>query len=231
MLQLKNVTLVSMSSVDIRKTIKALLYSSEEIEFGAIKLISHKKPFNLPDKISFCPIDKITSVNQYSYHMIYSLDKYIDTEFALVVQADGYVANPSSWRAEFFQYDYIGAPFALPKDDFSYRDVYNNIMRVGNGGFSLRSKKLIDLANKLQLPWEASHGFYNEDGFISVMNRHIYEANGCKFAPLDIAKYFSHEVEIPETEGITPFGFHGKRSKYIRHGWLKATIRKLTGRK
>ena len=36
-----------------------------------------------------------------------------------------------------------------------------------------------------------------------------------EFIPIDVAKYFSHEAEIPETYGIEPFGFHGKWSKYI----------------
>ena len=57
-------------------------------------------------------------------------------------------------------------------------------------------------------------GYYNEDGFFTCHNRHLYEQNGCVFAPLDIAKHFSHEIQIPETVGITPFGFHGKNNPY-----------------
>jgi hypothetical protein len=232
MLKLENVTLVAMSSVDMDNTIKAILDSCTGIQYGAVKLISHVKPANLPASIDFCLIDKISSIDEYSYHMIYSLDKYIDTEFALTIQADGYVVNPASWRNEFLQYDYIGAPFALPRDHFSYRDINNKIFRVGNGGFSLRSKKLIALPNKLQLPWKAFHGHYNEDGFICAMNRHIYEANDCRFAPIDVAKYFSHEAPMPEIEGITPFGFHGKKSKYLKKkpfsfaNWLKKLSKK-----
>lgn len=203
-----------MSSVDIEKTVKALEHSCIGIEYGSVKLITHQRPDYLPDNIELCLIDGISSLDQYSYNMIYRLGDYIDTEFALVIQSDGHVINPSSWREEFLDYDYIGAPFAMPKDDFSYRDINGNIFRVGNGGFSLRSKKLIDLPNKLNLEWKPFHGFYNEDGFICAMNRHIYEENGCKFAPIDVAKYFSHEAEIPEVQGIVPFGFHGKWSKY-----------------
>lgn len=203
-----------MSSVNMEDTIRAMEYSCEGIEYGDVKFISHVKPNYFPDNFNFCLIDNVNSLDQYSYNMIYKLGDYIDTDFALIVQSDGYVLNPSSWRDEFLEYDYIGAPFNLPKDEFSYRDINGNIFRVGNGGFSLRSKKLIDLPNKLELEWKPFHGFYNEDGFICAMNRHIYEENGCKFAPIDVAKYFSHEAEIPEVQGITPFGFHGKWSKY-----------------
>lgn len=216
MIELDNVTLVSMSSVDIEKTIQALEYSCNSIKYNSVKLISHEIPENLPSYIKFCFINKISNIDEYSYNMIYKLGEYIDTEFALIVQSDGYVINPSSWKNMFLEYDYVGAPFPIPKDNFSYRDINDNIFRVGNGGFSLRSKKLIDLPNKLNLEWKPFHGIYNEDGFICAMNRHIYERNGCKFAPIDVAKYFSHETFIEEINGIIPFGFHGKNSKYLK---------------
>lgn len=211
MLSLENVTLVSMSSVRVDETIIALRKSYKNINFGSVKLVTHEKPGCLPKEIEFCQTKKISNIDEYSRQMIYCLDEYIDTDFALVVQYDGFVINASSWRKEFLEYDYIGAPFAQPADSFSYRDVSGKIFRVGNGGFSLRSKKLISLANKLKLEWKPFHGFYNEDGFICAMNRHVYEENGCKFAPLDVAKHFSHEADIPEIQGIMPFGFHGKR--------------------
>jgi len=214
MIDLNNVTLVSMSSINIEDTIKSLQYSCEDINFNSVKIITHEIPNNLPPNIEYCYIDKIPDINTYSYNMIYKLSDYIQTDFALIVQSDGYVINPNMWSNDFLEYDYIGAPFSLPKDNFSYRDVFGNIFRVGNGGFSLRSKKLIDLPIKLNLEWKPFHGFYNEDGFICAMNRHIYEENGCKFAPMEVAKYFSHEADIPETHGIIPFGFHGKWSKY-----------------
>jgi hypothetical protein len=30
-----------------------------------------------------------------------------------------------------------------------------------------------------------------------------------KFADIDVAKYFSHETQLPEIVGIAPFAFHG----------------------
>lgn len=213
-LKLNDITLVAMTSVKLPETVRALQLSSKNIDYAAVKLITHENPNNLPRHIEYCNIPQITSIDQYSYDMIYNLGRYIDTPYALVVQYDGYVVNPHCWRDEFLSYDYIGAPFPLPTDNFSYRDINGNIFRVGNGGFSLRSKKLIDLPNVLNLEWKPFHGFYNEDGFICAMNRHIYEANGCKFAPIEVAKYFSHETNIPEIAGITPFGYHGKKSVY-----------------
>jgi hypothetical protein len=75
---------------------------------------------------------------------------------------------------------------------------------------SLRSKRLIDLPVELNLEWKPFHGYYNEDGYIVVNYRHIYKEHGMKFADIDVAKYFSHETNVPEIQGITPFAFHNK---------------------
>jgi hypothetical protein len=48
----------------------------------------------------------------------------------------------------------------------------------------------------------------NEDGNICVHNKHLFEMNGCKIAPVEVAKYFSYESPVPENQGIIPFGFH-----------------------
>ena len=205
--QLPNVTLVAMATRNVEETLQALEYSCKGVEYGSVKLLSHYTPHGLGKNMEFIRIDKIKSIDDWSYKIIYELNQYIDTEFALLVHADGFVVNPTSWRDEFLEYDYIGAPWPLPADNFSYRDVNGDIVRVGNS-VSLRSKRLLELPIKLKLLWEPYFGFYNEDGFICVKNRHIYEQHDMKFAPLDIAKYFSHEAMIPEVRNIKPFVFH-----------------------
>ena len=201
-----------MTSVDIDATIKALEYSCKNINFYAVKLITDCNVSH--SKIEVCYIDKMNNIDEYSYNMIYKLHSYITTEYALIIQSDGFVINPSAWREEFYNYDYIGAPWPLPNDSFSYRDFFGNIVRVGNGGFSLRSRKLLSLPTELKLEWKPFFGYYNEDGFITCHNRHIFETAGCVFAPLDVAKFFSHEHNIEEINGIQPFGFHGRTSTY-----------------
>lgn len=206
-IQLPNVTLVAMATRNVEETLQALEYSCKGIEFGCVKLLSHYTPFGMDQNIKFVRIDKIKSIDDWSCKIVYDLNQYIDTDFALLVHADGFVVNPSSWKDEFLSYDYIGAPWPLPTDDFSYRDINGNIVRVGNS-VSLRSKRLLELPIKLNMPWEPFHGYWNEDGFICVKNKHIYESHGMKFATLDVAKYFSHEAMIPEVRDIKPFVFH-----------------------
>lgn len=194
MINLPQVTLVAVTGVGYQtlEHIEVLKKSSEQIKFGAVKLVQ---------------LPSIQSIDDWNRAVIYELYKYIDTEFCLLIHADGYVIHPEKWRQEWLSYDYVGAPFPLPTDSFSYRDIRGVIQRVGNS-VSLRSKRLIELAPKLNLPWQPFHGYYNEDGFICVNNRHIYEQHGMKFAPLEEAVLFSKEHEIPENKGIKTFAFH-----------------------
>ena len=206
-MELKNVTLVSVDGVDPEKTVNVLNHSSKEIEFADNVLITFRKPENITDNINLSIIDKLTW-NEYNKFIIYDLKNYIKTDYALIIQTDGFIVNPQSWRDEFLDYDYIGSPFPKPRWNGEFVDRKGKIFRVGNGGFSLRSKKLLNIPTELNLPWKPFKGFYNEDGFICANHRHKFEENGIKFAPIGVAKYFSHESMIPEIEGIIPFGFH-----------------------
>ncbi len=211
-INLPNITLVAVACVRVQETVKAIEKSCSSINFGSVKLITHEEIRS--EFFETIQIHKL-DYEQYNKFVVYELHKYIDTEFALIIQDDGFVTGPYQWRDEFLEYDYIGAPWPLPTDTFSYRDPFGNLIRVGNGGFSLRSKKLLSLPTKLNLEWKSYFGFFNEDGFFTCHNRHLFEKEGCVFAPIEVAKYFSHESPIPETYGITPFGFHKKGFVHI----------------
>jgi hypothetical protein len=192
MITLNNVTLVAVTGIDYQteEHKKALEISCLGIKFGDVKLLQ---------------LESIKDINSWNKAIIYELPHHITTDYCILIHADGYIINPRLWQDSWLDYDYIGAPFPLPKDDFSYRDAHGKIQRVGNS-VSLRSKRLLDLG--LTLEWQPFHGFYNEDGFISVNNRHIYEENGMKFAPLEVAIHFSKEHEIEENRNIKTFAFH-----------------------
>ena len=191
-INLPNVTLICMTNAKLAEHQRALDISSEKIKFGAVKLI-HR-----PD---------IDTIDKWNKAMVYELGSYVETEFAIVIHHDGYIINPELWNPDWLNYDYIGSPFPLPTDDFSYRDINGVIQRVGNS-VGLRSKKLMDLPSKIGMEWKSFHGFYNEDGFISVNMRHVFEEHGCKFAPLDVAVHFGREHDIPENIGLKTFLFH-----------------------
>ena len=211
-LSLQNVTVAALACTYVYETVQAIKHSMKNIAFGDAVLVSHKKPFYLPKNIRYEYTPQNKSINEFNYKMIYEIHKYINTDFMLLIHYDGFVINPDMWRDEFLDYDYIGAPW--PKNN-SLKDANGNICRVGNS-VSIRSKRLMELPSKLNIPFEpvrsgrtAYEGSYNEDLFICVKNKHIFESEGMKFAPLETAKYFSHEASIEEIKGIRPFAFHG----------------------
>jgi len=195
-LQLNNITIISVAGgVDPNNYLKALKYSIRNIDFKEAKIIASTKPNDLPDNIEFCQIEPLTH-DTVSPWMLHELYKYVDTDYCLTIHDDGFVINSHLWTDEFLNYDYIGAPW---KD-------YGQINRVGNGGFSLRSKKLINLCRNFSY----SHG--HEDGIICINHKKWLELQNCKFAPVEIAMNFSLESKIPECDFNLDncFGFHGR---------------------
>jgi hypothetical protein len=190
MISLPKVTLICLTNKDFEGHKKALDKSCEQIQFGAVKLIWD---------------EKITDINEWNRKIIYQLPRYIDTDFALLIHADGYVINPDLWNPDWLNYDYIGAPWPLPRDNYSYKTPSGKLIRVGNS-VSLRSKKLMDLV--ASRPMEYHYGNNNEDGQICVWERDWLEEQGCKFAPLEVAVYFSKEHEIEENKNLRTFMFH-----------------------
>ena len=126
MLQLDNVTLLGIDCVEIERLIFAAEVSMKNIQFKAVKLLTHLQS----DHEAIVKIPPITSIEAYSHFMFKELVHYVDTDYVLIIQHDGYVLNPAQWHDTFFEFDYIGAPC---------------IWGMGNGGFSFRSKKLLEI--------------------------------------------------------------------------------------
>lgn len=189
-LNLPEVTIIALTNKDFEGHAKAIGISSKGIKYGASKIIMD---------------NDCNSIDEWNRKIIYELPNYVDTDFALLIHADGYVVHPQNWKREWLNYDYIGAPWPLPTDDYSYRDEDGDIVRVGNS-VSLRSKRLMERVRRF--PWKSYHGNTNEDGFMCVHHRKELEKEGFKFAPLEVAVHFSKEHEIPENVGIQPFAFH-----------------------
>lgn len=211
-LELDTVTIAAVAGTKAKETLAAIKYSMKNIKFARAILIT---PEDLQDdEVEIIKCEPL-NYEQYNHFIVYRLADYVDTEHCLVVQNDGYVVNSHCWTNDFLKYDYIGAPWPLPKDNYSFRDPQGEIQRVGNGGFSLRSKKLLALAKELNLEWKEYFGFYHEDGFVCCHNRSAYENNGCKFAPIEVAASFSQESDnIHEQIGKISFGFHGRGNQY-----------------
>jgi hypothetical protein len=192
MLKLPNVTLICLTNKDFDAHKEAIDKSCEGIEFGDVKIIWD---------------EKCNSIDEWNRKIIYELWQYVNTDFALLIHADGFVVNPELWNPDWLNYDFIGAPWPLPQDNYSYKTSEGELIRVGNS-VSIRSSKLLFAPTILDLEWKEYYGNTNEDGFLCVHNRKRLEEYGCKFAPLELAKYFSKEHTIPENVGLSTFAFH-----------------------
>jgi tetratricopeptide (TPR) repeat protein len=146
------------------------------------------------DGIEVVQIAPIRSRAAYSQFVLKELGRFVTTDYALVVQWDGFVIDATAWADEFWNYDYIGAKWPHESGDF----------RVGNGGFSLRSKRLLDTLADTAITLNADE---NEDTAICVRHRDLLETrHGIAFADERVADRFAFDVGRP----IGPtLGFHG----------------------
>jgi hypothetical protein len=190
-LDLRDVTLCAADSVNLALTARALHLTMAQCEFSDAVLFSHQ-----PVEGAFRTIivDKLNSLAAYKVFSIKRLLELIETRFVLVVQWDGYVINPGAWNPSFREYDYIGARWPH----------YADSMTVGNGGFSLRSRKLLAALND---PRYVLNDTIAEDELICRTFRPTLEReHGIRFAPEGVADQFSYENIVPN---LPTFGFHG----------------------
>ncbi|WP_298199278.1 DUF5672 family protein [Novosphingobium sp.] len=180
-----------MTSVNVAATVKALTHSLRQVRFAACKLLTDHPVGTLPPEIERIPIARLGSAEAYSRFILRALPDFIDTEHCLIIQWDGHVLDANRWRQEFLEYDYVGASWPQ----------FDDGMDVGNGGFSLRSKALMDLCRGSDFVAE-----HPEDVAIGRTHRPDLERRGVRFAPRAVADLFSAERS---GDPATTFGFHG----------------------
>ena len=226
-LELPNVTLLAASSIEIDMTQLALRISLRNIEFGAVKLLSSLPPSKKYSDIEYVSIPAMNNIADYNRMMIEDLHKYFTTSHCLVVQPDSFVVDSDLWKDEFLQFDYIGAPWSNKIRINSELVLNFEENCVGNGGFSLRSRKLVETTAKinfksLKFPIKA------EDVVICHFLYQEMIDNGIRFAPVKLAAQFSMEnVENLYGQNVdSVFGFHGKhmRSYFIKKYRLRSSI-------
>jgi hypothetical protein len=220
-ISLKNITLVNVSSVDVESCLLALYLSSLKIDFGQIIFFTSEEIepslLNLFNNLKIIKIPKINNTVDYSHFIVKELHRYIDTSYCLITQSDGFVINPELWSKQFLDYDYIAAPwpkqvplFDREKQLVELLDMSQN--RVGNGGFSLRSKKMLEVSALLDFE-NIETSSKSEDLLICHYFYDWFREQGIKFAPLEVATKFSFEQPIEEANNFhwqNTFGFHGK---------------------
>lgn len=194
-LDLPEVTMCAVTSVNVEATIKAMRASIREVKFAKAILFTDKDCGNFLEgeesEIILKNIRPIGSSFEYSMFILDELINYIATPFCLIVQWDGHVLNQYHWSGDFLEYDYVGASWPQFTDGHD----------VGNGGFSLRSRKLMEACTL-----SSFRKTHPEDLAICRANRASLEAAGIRFAPRAVADRFSTE-RVGDLAGS--FGYHG----------------------
>lgn len=219
--KLENVTLLGIDCVNVERLRLAMEICQNNIEFSEVKLLTS---LDVANKENIVKIKPICSIEEYSQFIINDLYKYVSTTHVLLVQYDGFILNHSAWTDDYINYDYIGAPWLVADwsvSNFSFPQQLVGSYVVGNGGFSLRSKRLLKLTSKLSQTKKITN-LHPEDVSISVWYRQFLEEKGMKFAPVSLAKKFSFESEDKENYSWNgQFGFHGLKWTDISK-WSKA---------
>lgn len=190
-LYLPQVTLCAVTSVNVAATVRALKTSLQQVRFGSCKLLTDVQIRPAHREIEVVPIARLPSSAAYSDFMLQNLPDHIETSHCLVVQWDGHLLDAGRWRDEFLHYDYIGASW--PQFDDGHD--------VGNGGFSLRTRRLMDLCRA-----PAFVPVHPEDVAIGRANRAWLEGQGMRFAPRQLADMFAAERS---GDPRRTFGYHG----------------------
>ena len=127
MLNLPDITLIAIDTVNHALALRALARSCDGARYARVRLLTDRLPpdVRVPPGVDVATIGPIASRDAYSEFVLKRLAPFVDTSHALIVQWDGYVVNPAAWTPEFAECDYIGARWYWQPEGF----------RVGNGGF------------------------------------------------------------------------------------------------
>lgn len=226
----KSISISCIDTLNYDKTIRAVLSTINCIPIDKVYWLSDVDISDqLPIPVVWHQIDKL-DINNFEdlineYHLK-TIPQLVDTDFNIIVHHDGFAVNKIAWTDEFLNYDYIGAVWPWAPEH----------QCVGNGGFSLRSKKLYQAFIDLNVGFKLEHftkdiqniyqsmGYCKrliipEDVIIAKIYRPILEfRHNIKFAPSYLANRWSIEHNYQNEWVGKSFGFHGKHGIHKLYG-------------
>jgi hypothetical protein len=191
MLDLANVTLLCVETRKPELAHWAIDRCLKGTQFAKVVLITNLDLVDIKrPEIDYVGAPLIKTTADYSDLLLKGIDQYVTGSHVLVMQWDSFVIHPELWSDEFLKYDYIGPIWPHHPDT-----------PVGNGGFSLRSVKLLQAIKR--------PGFiqkHPEDYCICADNKAFLEGQcDIHFAPINVAEQFA----VERSEWHSAFGFHG----------------------
>jgi hypothetical protein len=182
-------------------------------------------PETLPVPITWLRIRKFKPTAEqfntwYSEITLRLLPQAVQSDYNIIVQADGFAVNGSAWTDEFLEYDYIGAPWTWWGPEHE---------QVGNGGFSWRSRRLYDALVQWNPGWtrqdwpDLDPKYYDpmgksgitEDNLLAGPYRQYLEKHhALRWASSELAHRWSIECSESYTSKWfkTSLGFHGRET-------------------
>ena len=189
----KEITVVAMDFKNHELTRRAVELTLERIDPKEVLIISDREFYQGG---TFIKAASPPNFVEYAWMMMKWIGPLIDTGHALYIQYDGMPWHTTCWEDDFLNYDYIGAVWPWEPEG----------QNVGNGGFSLRSKRFLDACRDSAITMTESRQ-QAEDACLCIDHRPYLETmHGISFAPTDVAHRFSYEVQQ-----VSPaWGFHGQ---------------------
>lgn len=212
-LELNNTTLITIDTLDPTRSLFALEQCKRFVDFADVKfLTSFDSDYEHAVKI---PQVVRNSTRSYSEFVYLHLNEYVDTDYVMICQWDSWIIDPRRFTKAFFDFDYVGSPCCWN----GYQNP-RHVTRGGNGGFSLRSKRLLE--------WSVGHEwifrlFENdeiygyEDYMYSVMLIDVLRNEGFSVSDREISARWgvqggaTHMVE--DANGLACFGQHQWKSR------------------
>lgn len=194
MLDLPNVTLLFVETRAHKITRRVILDCMSKVKFGDIRVFTDDPAAIGIDNIHYIGCADFQSKKMAGQFYYAEAMGAVQTDFALMLEWDAGIYDPGMWTDEFLRYDYVGAPWNVRAEEIGTMD-------VGNGGFTLMSKRLGQyiINNKQRFP-------VSTDWDLCRNQRKNYEAAGFKWPKRELAGRFSWELV---TRNPLHFGYHG----------------------
>lgn len=199
------VTVVTVTNHRIDQHALAVIETANRLPFKVRQLVcSPREPARMYYRGDWCQTDDWGKgwFAAYNVFMQRGLCRVVSTPYCITVQEDGYATHADQWTNEFFDYDFVGAPWPLWLT-LASRHSPNPFRRVGNGGFSLRSRAWLEAG------WHEPPMVLAEDVSACRTNIKTRLLAGLTVAPLSLAKRWAIEYPVWRQRYEKCFGFHG----------------------
>src|SRR5580765_4526533 len=185
LLHLPDVTLVCIETREHALALKALEDSESKVRFADVVIFTDRPSmFMRADRRVIAVPDWPEKIG-WSRCFWTDVALQVHTSHSLSQQWDSWVVDPGMWRKEFLEYDYCGAPWW-----------HTNGMNVGNGGFSLRSTKLLRYVHKHRDQFPVVNDL--DDDLFCRKYRPALQHAGFEWAPEALAYDFAFECVRPD---------------------------------